>query len=140
MIESGVKTYTGSCHCGDVRFEADIDLSQVVNRCNCSFCTKTGTANAIIKPSAFRLLAGDGAVTDYSRTSGPNHAPFCKRCGIHAYGYGNVPELGGEFYSINVNCLDGVDPAHLKYHYWDGRNNAWHNGPRAEPWPQRQAP
>ncbi|MDR6303715.1 hypothetical protein GGQ85_001409 [Nitrobacter vulgaris] len=36
-----VKTYTGGCHCGQVRFECTTDLA-MVTACNCSICTKKG--------------------------------------------------------------------------------------------------
>jgi hypothetical protein len=133
---TGVRTYQGSCHCGAIRFEVDLDLGAPVNRCNCSFCTKLATAMLTVKPTAFRLLSGEESVADYQRTAGgPNHGPFCKRCGAHAFGYGNLPELGGEYRAVNVNCLDGLEVSRLAYQYWDGRHDNWDAGPRSEPWP-----
>ncbi len=132
-----VKTYTGGCHCGAVRFEAQLDLSEPANRCNCSICTKVGGSGTTIKPSAFRLLSGAESLGEYRKGGSPNYRNFCKHCGVHCFGAGDVPELGGAFASVNINCLDGVDPAKLTYQYWDGRYDNWQAGARSEPWPLR---
>jgi hypothetical protein len=64
----------------------------------------------------------------------PNH-PFCRHCGVHAFGRGHLPEIGGGYCAVNVNCLDDVDPATLRYQYWDGRHDNWQAGTRDTPWP-----
>ncbi len=133
--QSRATPHVGGCHCGAVRFEVDLDLTAPVGRCNCTICQKRGATGAIVKPDAFRLLAGDDAVGTYSWGRKSGSYAFCKRCGIHVFGSGNVPEIGGAFASVNVNCLDGVDPATLAVIYWDGRHDNWQAGPRSAPWP-----
>jgi hypothetical protein len=128
-------TYRGGCHCAEVRFEAELDLASPVGHCNCTLCTKRNAAGAIVKPSAFRLLAGAGSLSDYCWGPQNCHFLFCKRCGIHVFGRGHLVELGGDYVSVNVNCLDDVDPAQLRYVYWDGRHDNWQAGPRDRPWP-----
>jgi len=46
------KAYSGACHCGAVRFQADIDLSEGTAKCNCSICA-TARGSCSWRPIAF---------------------------------------------------------------------------------------
>jgi hypothetical protein len=128
-----VETYQASCHCGAIRYEVDLDLSAGTSRCNCSICNKLRKWGAVVKPDAFRLLSGgadDIGSYQFGSFSGNHH--FCKRCGVHAFGAGELEVLGGKYYAVNVACLD-VDHAVLAaapVQFMDGLHNDWFNVPK----------
>jgi len=125
-------TYKGSCHCGRIRFEADIDLEAGTSRCNCSICSKRRYWGASVKPEDFRLLCEEAGIGDYQFGTMSGHHRFCLVCGVAPYGHGYVEEIGGAFVSINIACLDDMDPAvlaSLPVQYMDGLHNNWWNEP-----------
>src|SRR5678816_962158 len=83
-----LKTYSGSCHCGAVRFEAELDFSQDSYRCNCSICRRTRFWPAVATPEHFRLLAGEAELTEYRFNTRKNLHYFCRHCGVRAFGVG----------------------------------------------------
>ncbi len=127
-----VKTYKGSCHCGRVQFEVDIDLRAGTSKCNCSICTKMRKWSAVVKPQAFRLLAGEHDLSDYHFGTRQAHHRFCSSCGVHAFGHGHIEEIGGAYYSINLACLDNADETELAtapVNFLDGRHDNWRARP-----------
>ena len=125
----------GGCHCGAVRFEVALEPGFKGTRCNCSICTKLAMTGAIVKPHAFRLLSGADERGSYSWGAKISTRYFCKHCGTYCYGEGHLEQVGGDFVSVNLNCLDDLDVNELEIIYWDGRHNNWMAGPRRSPWP-----
>ena len=127
-----LKTYRGSCHCGAVKFEADFDLAQGTNKCNCTICTKTRNWNVIVKPDAFRLASGEDALSEYRFGSKQGQHLFCRTCGVRTFERGHVKEIGGDYVSIKVASLDDVDPKEFPeapVRYANGRDNKWWEPP-----------
>jgi hypothetical protein len=107
-----LRTYHGSCHCGAVRFEADLDLAQSTYRCNCSICRRTRFWPAIAREGQFRLLAGQAELTQYLFHTRKNQHYFCRHCGVRAFGIGTDTPFG-RMYGVNLGCLTDVSEEEL---------------------------
>jgi hypothetical protein len=131
------KTYQGSCHCGAVRFECDLDLAAGTTRCNCRFCSKARFWFALVKQTDFRILQGDDVLTDYQRPPPGKpaflHFCFCSRCGVRGFTRsGEMPAPGDTFCAVNLGCLDNATDEELataRIHYADGRHDDWKREP-----------
>ena len=77
----------GGCHCGAVRFEADLELEGLMT-CNCSICGKTGAIMAFIPAEQMRQTAGHDCLTDYQFGQKAIHHSFCKVCGVRSFAQG----------------------------------------------------
>jgi len=114
------RTYTGGCHCGQVRYEVTADLDQVLT-CNCSICTKRGSLLTFVAPEKFGLRAGGEMLADYQFNKKVIHHLFCPDCGVAPFARGKGPD-GKEMIAVNVRCLDDVDVAALKPMPFDGKS------------------
>lgn len=113
-----MKRYRGSCHCGAVRYEAEIDLSQGTNRCNCSLCSRARAWFCFAPAERFHVVAGEESMSEYRWTPPGRQDPalsyrFCSHCGIRLYATGEAEALGGKFYALHVPTIEGVDPDEL---------------------------
>jgi hypothetical protein len=127
------KTHHGSCHCGRIKFEADLDLAAGTTKCNCTSCWKKRLWTARARPEDFRSLCGEQELSGYRAGAATGHRGFCKHCGVIPYAWVDAAEWNdGAYVSINVAALDDLEPAELiaaPIQYCDGRANNWWNEP-----------
>jgi len=118
---SEAKTYSGSCHCGKVRYEVNLDLTQPVIACNCSMCGRSGTQLAFVPATEFELKSGQESLQDYQFHHNVIHHLFCTTCGIKPFARGKMPD-GSPMVAVNVRCLEGVDISALNVQQYDGKS------------------
>jgi len=115
-----VKTHTGGCHCGKVRYQVTVGLDRVIS-CNCSRCSKAGLLLAFVPRDRFLLTSGEGELSEYRFNTGKIQHLFCRHCGIESFAYGEGPG-GVQMAAINVRCLDGIDLDSLTLTPFNGRD------------------
>jgi hypothetical protein len=79
----------GGCHCGYIKFEAEVDPGKV-SICHCTDCQNlTGSAFRVTVPapkSGFKLLTGEPKIYVKTAESGTKRAHgFCPQCGTPIY-------------------------------------------------------
>jgi hypothetical protein len=112
--------YTGSCHCGTIKYEVEGELQSAM-ACNCSMCQRKGSLLWFVPRAQFKLLSDESASRVYEFNKHAIKHRFCPTCGIHPYADGSDPK-GNKMAAINVRCIEGIDLDSVKVTHFDGRS------------------
>lgn len=117
----------GSCHCGDITYEAEIDPEKVVI-CHCSDCqTLSGSpfrTVALSQEGTFTLLSGEPTIYVKTAQSGAKREQaFCPQCGspIYSTSVGNGPKI----YGIRVGTIRQRSELIPKLQIWGRSEQHW---------------
>jgi hypothetical protein len=121
-----MRTHTGGCHCGRVRFEVVAPASITVSECNCSICSKFGYLHLIVPAECFKLLSGSDALATYTFNTGVAKHFFCATCGVKSF---YIPRSHPDGISVNARCIDSGSIESMSIKPFNGRE--WEKG-RAE--------
>jgi len=116
---------SGGCHCGAVRFDVKLPRAIEVEDCNCSICRMSGNIHVIIPASRFRLVKGEGALTDYRFGTGTAKHVFCRVCGVKSF---YVPRSNPDGFAVTWRCLDDWDALEVTTTPFDGVHWEKHAG------------
>lgn len=112
--------YTGSCHCGRIRFEVEGEVDSGM-ACNCSICSRKGSLLWFVPRERLKLLTPEDAASAYTFNRHVIKHRFCPTCGIHPYGEGAGPD-GAQMAAINLRTLEHFDLAAVPVKHFDGRS------------------
>lgn len=111
--------YQGSCHCGQIAFEVEGDLEQVME-CNCSICQRKGALLWFVGRAQLRLITPEENLSTYTFNKHVIKHHFCSKCGMHPFGEAVDPK-GNAMAAINARCLENVELSTLPIQQFDGR-------------------
>jgi hypothetical protein len=116
----------GSCHCGLITYEAEIDPEKVVV-CHCTDCQSlSASAFRVVVPAPADKFSLSGEPTVYVKTaeSGARRVQaFCPKCGSGIYAAtADVPPVS---YSIRVGTIRQRDQLPPKVQIWARSAQGW---------------
>jgi hypothetical protein len=121
----------GGCHCGHIRYEAEVDPAKVV-LCHCTDCQAlSGSAFRVVVPTdpgTFRLLAGTPTVYVKTGDSGnKRQQTFCPACGSPIYSApdGDAGGEAGRVVGLRVGTIRQRDQLIPGDQYWFRSARAW---------------
>jgi hypothetical protein len=118
-----MRTHSGGCHCGRVRFEVLAPARIEVADCNCSLCRMSGYLHLIVPKERFKLLRGGDALSTYTFNSGVAKHFFCSTCGVKSF---YIPRSHPDGISVNARCVDQGSIESMTVQPFDGHD--WDKG------------
>ncbi len=117
---------TGACHCGNIRFKAEIDPTQVVI-CNCTDCqTLSGSAfriNVAAPVSTFVLRQGQPKSYIKIAESGAERLhTFCPECGTPLY---SIAPVAATMMFLRLGALHQRDALRPAVQIWRRSAPSW---------------
>ncbi len=112
--------YHGSCHCGNVKFEAQGTIEGALS-CNCSMLQRRGSLLWFLPRDAVRLTTPESDLATYTFNQHVIRDRFCATCGIHVFGEGTDPK-GNRVAAVNIRSLDDIELDGIPVQHYDGRS------------------
>ena len=117
----------GGCHCGQIKFSAEVDAEHV-EICHCSDCqTLSGSAYRTVVPAkegTFKLLSGELKLYEKTGENGSIRVQsFCPQCGTPIYS--SPPNGVSGFFGIRVGAIDQRDQLVPKFQIWFRSAQGW---------------
>ena len=102
-------TYTGRCHCGDVKYEVHGDISSFI--CHCDSCKKNASAPFVawsrVSQNDFKLI--QGKLKEY-KSSSKVIRTNCERCGVGiGYAHEDSP-LDLDLLTVTLDDYKSIKP------------------------------
>ena len=126
-----MKTYTGSCHCGVVKFRIAAVVTEATT-CDCSLCVKRNAVMVKVPERALTVLDGEEMLTLYQWNTRVARHYFCRQCGIYVF---HRKRSAPDHFGVNVYCLADFDVRSVPIRATEGANMTVAEGGARPEWP-----
>lgn len=117
----------GGCHCGQIKFRAEIDTDRILI-CHCTDCqTLSGSAYRTVAPAkegTVEIISGKLKMYEKTAEDGSIRIQaFCPDCGTPIYS--SPPQGTPGFFGIRVGAIKQRDQLVPKNQIWARSSQAW---------------
>jgi hypothetical protein len=121
-----IMKHTGSCLCGEIKFEVEGDFENFF-LCHCKYCRKdTGSAHAanlFSSTAKLKLLSGENKAKIFNYKSSGHIKSFCSNCGS---ALPNI-QMDGQLLVVPAGSLDSKVPIKPQGHIYLESKANWDN-------------